>query len=98
RQLTVLAAKLPACQLQVARNAQRSRAVTQVAADLSFDQRPGKGRKGHAAALIEAAARLDQAHRADLDEVVERLPLSGVAAGQRVSERQMRVHHARAPA
>jgi hypothetical protein len=88
-QLAPLAAKLAARSLQIARNPHQRRFVTQMAANLAVDQPHGKGREGHAAALVETLAGLYEPDRADLNQVVERLPSAGVAARDRVDQREV---------
>ena len=74
--------------LQVARHADRPRAVAEVALELAEDRRHGVARERDLARGVEAVDRLDQAERGDLDEVVERLVGALVAAGELAGERQ----------
>ena len=67
--------------LDVARDADRPAAVAEVALDLAHDVRGGEGGELDAAVDVEAVDGLDEADRADLHEVVERLAAVGVAAG-----------------
>jgi hypothetical protein len=58
-------------------------------ADLAGDRRRGEGGERDAAAGVEAVDRLDEADRADLDQVLERLVVPRETAGDRADERQM---------
>ena len=65
--------------LELARDAHSPRAVAEVALDLAGDVRRGERRQPQAAVEVEAVDRIDEADRADLDQVVERLAAAGVA-------------------
>ena len=67
----------------------RPAAVAEVALDLADDRRHGVRLERHAAVEVEAVDRLDQPDRADLDQVVERFALAGIAAGDRPHERHV---------
>src|SRR5207247_7512228 len=74
--------------LEVARDADRPRAVAEVALDLAEDRRHRVAGERNLAVGVEAVDRLDEAERRDLDEVVERLLGALVAASQLTRERQ----------
>jgi len=75
--------------VEAARDAHRRRPVAQVVADLAGDRRRGVRGERDAAAGVVAVDRLDQADRADLDQILERLAAPGEAAGDGADERQM---------
>ena len=75
--------------LQPARDPDRPALVPEVPLDLADDRRGGVRGELDAAVEVEAVDRLDQADRADLDEVVERLAAAGEPAGEVLDERQV---------
>jgi len=75
--------------LFAARHPDRGRAVAQVAAKLAVDGRRCVRRKWDAAVGVVPARRRHEAERADLNEVLERLAGTGVAAGKAPGERQV---------
>ena len=75
--------------LHAARDVQRPGAVAEVPLDLADDRRHRVGRELDAALGVEALDREQQADRADLDEVLERLPAARVARGEAAHERQV---------
>src|SRR6266480_3525102 len=75
--------------LERARHADGPALVPEVTLDLADDVRRGVRRERHLARELVAVDRLDQADRADLLDVVERLAAAGVAARQRANERQV---------
>ena len=58
-------------------------------ADLAGDRRRGEGGERDAAAGVVTVDRLDEADRADLDQVLERLVVAREPPGDRPDERQM---------
>ena len=60
--------------------------------DLADDRRHGVRRKLDTLLELEAVDRLDEADRADLDEVLRRLSTSRVAVCQRADERHQLLH------
>ena len=75
--------------LQRARHADGPALVAEVALDLADHVGRGVGGERHLAVQLEAVDRLDQADRAHLLDVLQRLAAAGVAAGQRAHERQV---------
>ena len=71
-------------------------AVAQVVADLAGDRRGRVGLEAHAAARVVAVDRLDQADRAHLDEVLQRLAGAVEAAGDRAHQREVALDQRRA--
>ena len=65
-----------------------------MAADLSFDDRRREGGEGDAAVFVEAVGGLDQAHRADLHQVIQGLTAPGEATGNRMRQREVRLDEA----
>ena len=65
--------------------------VAEVALDLADDRRGGVGRELDAALEVEAVDRLDQADRADLDEVVVGLAAVAEPAGQVLDQGQVQL-------
>ena len=63
------------------------RAIAEVTADLADDRRHGIRRELDAALELEPVDRLDQADRADLDEIVDGLAAARVPTGERANER-----------
>src|SRR4051794_17690131 len=61
--------------------------VPEVAAQLSEDRRHGEGREGQLPGEVEAVDGLDEPHRGDLDEVLERLARARVPGGEGARER-----------
>src|SRR3954471_8261815 len=88
RELVALLGDLELQLLEAARDAHRPRLVAEVALDLAEDGRRRVGREAHLAGDVEAVDRLHDPDARDLDEVVERLPAAGVAAGERPGERE----------
>ena len=74
--------------LQVARDAHGPALVAEVALELAQDRRDGEGGERDGAARVEPIDRLDQPERGNLHEVLERLPGTGVAAGELPRERE----------
>ena len=72
--------------LEPARDAHRPAAVAEVPLDLTDDVRRRVSRQLHPALDVEPVDRLDQADRADLDQVVELLAAVGVAPRERPDE------------
>jgi len=87
RELAALPRELSARALQITRNAQQRASISEVAADLSFDDRCREGGEGDAAVFVEAVGGLDKAHRADLHQVIQRLTAPGEATGNRMRQR-----------
>ena len=75
--------------LERARHADRPALVAEVALDLADDVRRGVGGERDLALELEAVDRLDQADRAHLLDVLERLAAAGVAARERAHQRQV---------
>src|SRR6266536_1146755 len=75
--------------LQPARHAHRPALVAEVPLDLADDVRRRIRRQLDAAAQVEAVNRLDQADRADLDEILELLAAVRVPARKRAHERHV---------
>ena len=74
--------------LEVARNADRPRAVAEVALDLAEDGRHRVAGERDPALEVEAVDRVEQAQAGDLEEVVEGLVGALVAACELARERQ----------
>ena len=70
---------------------ERPRAVAEVALDLADDRRYRVRRELHLALRVEALDREQQADRADLDEVLLRLPAPGVPGGEALHQRHVAV-------
>jgi hypothetical protein len=66
----------------------RPGAVAEVALDLAENRRHRKGRESELAVDVEAVDRLDQAHRRDLQQIIERLTRASVAQRHRACQRQ----------
>ena len=81
--------------LEPARHPDRPALVAEVALDLADDRGRGVRRELHAALGVEAVDRLDQADRADLDQVLERLAAVAEAAGAVLDQRQVQVDERR---
>ena len=75
--------------LEVARRPHVPRGVAEVAADLAEDRRHRVAREREPAVRVPAVHGLDEAHRGDLNEVVERLRSAAVAQGEAASERHV---------
>src|SRR2546430_5343335 len=73
--------------LDAPRNVDRPGLVAEVALDLTEDRRHRVRGQLDAAVRVEAVDRVDEADRADLDEVVEHLAAADVAKGERPDER-----------
>ena len=73
--------------LDAPRNVDRPGLVAEVALDLTEDRRHRVRGQLDAAVRVEAVDRVDEADRADLDEVVEHLAAADVAKGERADER-----------
>ena len=88
--------------LEVARRPHVPRGVAEVAADLAEDRRHRVAREREPAVRVPAVDGLDEAHRGDLHEVVERLGGAPVAQGEAAGERHVAldqlVARARVPA
>ena len=87
RELVEHARQADAQLLQAAWDVHRPGLVAEVATNLADDRRHRVARELHAAVDVEAVDRLDQPERADLDEILQRLPPAGVAVRQRAHER-----------
>jgi len=78
--------------LQAPRDAHGPAAVAEMPPDLPQDRRDGE--RGEAAPLrVEPVDGVEQADRADLDEVVVGLPATPEALGEVVDERKLVLHH-----
>src|SRR6476659_11232920 len=75
--------------LEPSRNAYRPAPVAEVTLDLADDVRRRVSRELDAAVDVEAVDRLDQADRADLDEVFELLAAIGITPSERTDERHV---------
>ena len=77
--------------LRAARHPQQPAEVAEVPLDLAEDRRGGVGRELQPALGVEAVDRLDQADRADLDQIGQRLVAPGEAPGQVLDQRQVQL-------
>ena len=75
--------------LHAARHVERPGPVAEVALDLADDRRHRVGRELHLPLGVEALDREEQADRADLDQVLLRLPATRVARGQALHQRHV---------
>ena len=84
--------------LEPARDPDRPGSIPKVPLDLAVDRRDRVGRQVDAALELEPVDRLDQADRADLDEILELLAVPDMAPGEPAYEREVLLDQARSRA